>query len=47
MVEQFRELQQQLLQKYLVITENVKAKESENPNIPDWLITASYELYVT
>lgn len=46
-VEQFRELQQQLLEKYVGITEDVKAKGTENPNLPYWLITASYKLYVT
>jgi len=46
-VEQFRELQQQLLQKYQALEEEVKAKGADNPNFPYWLITVSYKLHVT
>ncbi|MBD0264347.1 MAG: PadR family transcriptional regulator [Tolypothrix sp. Co-bin9] len=46
-VQQFRELQQQLLQKYQAIEEDVQAKGTDNPNVPYWLITVSYKLFTT
>ncbi|MBW4644417.1 MAG: PadR family transcriptional regulator [Goleter apudmare HA4340-LM2] len=46
-VEQFQKLQQQLLQKYQAIAQEVKANEAENPNAPYWLITNSYKLHIT
>ncbi|BAY09801.1 PadR family transcriptional regulator [Calothrix sp. NIES-2098] len=46
-VEEFYNLQQQLLQKYQAIAEKIKTKEADNPNAAYWLITASYKLHVT
>jgi DNA-binding PadR family transcriptional regulator len=46
-VQQFRELQQQLLQKYQAIAQEVKVKKADDPNFPYWLMTASYKLHVT
>lgn len=46
-VEQFRERQQQLLQKYQAIEQEMLGKETDDPNFPYWLITASYKLHVT
>ncbi|OUL25804.1 PadR family transcriptional regulator [Nostoc sp. T09] len=46
-IEKFHNLQQQLLQKYQAIAEQVKLKEADNPNAAYWLITASYKLHVT
>ncbi|ARV60700.1 PadR family transcriptional regulator [Nostocales cyanobacterium HT-58-2] len=46
-MQQFRELQQQLLQKYQALEEQVKEKGADNPNFPYWLITVSYKLHVT
>ena len=46
-VEQFRELQQQLLQKYEAIEQEMQAKGTDNPNFPYWSMTASYKLHVT
>lgn len=46
-VEQFRKQQQQLLQKYAEIPEEMKMKEVDHQNAPYWLMTASYKLHVT
>ncbi len=47
-VEQFREMQLLLRQKYQAIEEEVKAKSSDgNPNLPYWLITVNYKLHIT
>ncbi len=46
-VEEFYKLQQQLLQKYQTIAEQLKLKEADNPNAAYWLITASYKLHIT
>lgn len=46
-VQQFRELQQQLLQKYRAIERDVKAKGADNPNFPYWLMTVNYKLHST
>ncbi len=44
-IEQFRNQQQQLLQKYQVIAET--APEADKINTSYWLMTASYKLHVT
>ncbi|KAF3887844.1 MULTISPECIES: PadR family transcriptional regulator [Nostocales] len=46
-VQQFREMQQQLLQKYRAIEEDMKVKEAENLNFPYWMITVSYKFHAT
>lgn len=46
-VQQFRKLQQQLLQKYQAIEEDTKTKWADNSNLPYWLMTVSYKLHVT
>lgn len=46
-VEQFRELQEKLLQKYEAIEQEMQGKGTDNPNFPYWLMTASYKLHVT
>ncbi|KJH70457.1 PadR family transcriptional regulator [Aliterella atlantica] len=46
-IEQFREMQQQLLQKYSAIAQELQEKETDNPHIPYWQMTASYKLHTT
>ncbi len=46
-LEQFRQMQQKLLQKYLALVEDVKVQEVDNLNGTYWLMTASYKLHVT
>ncbi len=49
-IEQFRQMQQQLLQKYSAITQQLQAKETQeiyNPHIPYWHTTAYYKLHTT
>ncbi|WP_017653925.1 PadR family transcriptional regulator [Fortiea contorta] len=46
-VEQFQKQQQQLLQKYQTIPEDINIKEMDNSNVNYWLMTSSYKLHVT
>lgn len=49
-IEQFRQMQQQLLQKYSAIAQQLQAKETQetdNPHIPYWQMTANYKLHAT
>ena len=46
-IEQFRELQQQWLQKCQAIEQELQEKGTDNPNFPYWLMTVSYKSYVT
>lgn len=41
-VEQFRELQHQLLKKYKAIEKEIKVKYADNSNLPFWLLTVRY-----
>jgi DNA-binding PadR family transcriptional regulator len=46
-VEQFRELQQQLLHKYEGIEQWLKEAESGHPGLPYWLMTVSYGKHIS
>lgn len=46
-VQQFRQLQQELLYKYEILEEKLKQNKLDNSSIPYWLITVSYKLHVT
>ena len=46
-VEQFRELQRGLLQKYRAIEKGITAEHAENENAPYWLMTVRYGEHVS
>ena len=46
-VEQFRELQRALLQKYAAIKKQITKENAGNPNLPFWLMTVSYGQHVS
>lgn len=46
-VEQFRELQWGLLQKYRAIEKGITAQHADNPNAPYWLMTVRYGEHVS
>jgi DNA-binding PadR family transcriptional regulator len=47
LVEQYRELQRRLVEKYKAIEKDLKALSAGNPNLPYWLMTVSYGQHVT
>ena len=47
LVEQYREHQRQLLEKYKVIEKEIKARYADDSNLPYWLTTVSYGQHVT
>ncbi len=46
-VEQFRELQRGLLQKYAAVEKQITRDNAGNPNLPYWLMTVSYGQHVS
>ena len=46
-VEQFRELQRGLLQKYGAVEKQISRENAGNPNLPYWLMTVSYGKHVS
>lgn len=46
-VEQYRELQRGLLEKYKAIEKNIKAEFADNSNAPFWLLTVRHGQYVS
>ena len=46
-VEQFRELQRGLLQKYAAVEKQITRDNAGNPNLPYWLMTISYGQHVS
>jgi DNA-binding PadR family transcriptional regulator len=46
-VEQYRELQRGLLDRYKAIEKQLKAEHAGNSNLPYWLLTVSYGQHVT
>ncbi len=46
-VEHFRELQRALLNKYGAIEKQITGENADNPNLPYWLMTASYGQHVS
>lgn len=46
-IEQYRELQQGLLERYRAIEADIQAKYKDNPNSPYWLLTVRYGQHVT
>lgn len=46
-IEQYRELQQGLLEKYKAIEAEIKAEHKDNPNLPYWLLTVRYGQHVS
>ena len=46
-VEQFRELQRGLLQKYGAVEKQITRDNAGNPNLPYWLMTVSYGQHVS
>src|SRR5438445_11422066 len=46
-VEEFRELQQQLLHKYAAIEQWLKESEAGHPGLPYWLMTVSYGKHIS
>ena len=47
LVEQFRDLQRALLQKYAAIEKQITRENAGNPNLPYWLMTVSYGQHVS
>lgn len=46
-IEQYRELQRGLLERYQAIEAEVKAQYRDNPNLPYWLLTIRYGQHVS
>jgi len=46
-VEQYRELQRGLLERYKAIEAEIRARYKDNPNLPYWLLTVRYGEHVS
>jgi DNA-binding PadR family transcriptional regulator len=46
-IEQYRELQQGLLERYRAIEADIQATYKDNPNLPYWLLTVRYGQHVS
>ncbi|HLL70167.1 MAG TPA: PadR family transcriptional regulator [Pyrinomonadaceae bacterium] len=46
-IEQYRELQRGLLERYKAIEKEIKAEYADNSNLPYWLLTVSYGRHVS
>ncbi|HYO99949.1 MAG TPA: PadR family transcriptional regulator [Pyrinomonadaceae bacterium] len=46
-IEQYRELQRGLLERYKAIEKEIKAEYADNPNLPYWLLTVRYGQHVS